>query len=226
MALLASSITVELELDGKVSKVDGRRMLSRKRNDQIRVLRSLNPGTHKPGCCVCCSAPSFCPLLSSCLFCDDAKYVASKREASKYVFIRENSVEWNDPEVVWMTGSCLGIDPCMYEVQDRTHVLYYDDPMFQEITDRTRCCNECRTCLCGGQGELIQLSSPCCCKMCYRSSFPCPCIPVCCPTNMFPCAMRREIHVQDASQALHEIKTALRNATMYDPLYSVSHEEA
>ena len=126
MALLATNIT--LDLDGSTSRIEGRRMLSRKRNNQIRVLRSLVPGETKSGCCVCCNAPSFCPMCSMCLCCDDAKYVASKRDASKYIFIRENSIEWNDPEVVWMTGSCLGIDPCLYDVQDRPHVIYYDDP--------------------------------------------------------------------------------------------------
>jgi hypothetical protein len=37
-------------------------------------------------------------------------------------------------------------------------VLYFDDKMFERISDQTRCCNECRTCLFGGKGDLHTLN--------------------------------------------------------------------
>ena len=158
-------------------------------------------------------------MCSALFCCDDAKYVVQKREASKYILVRENSVEWNEPEIVWQTGSFLGIDPCMYHVQDHSQVIYYDDPMFDAITDQTRCCNETRTCLCGGRGERIELTSTCCFGSCYRSSYPVPCVPVCVPTFLCPCARRREIYLADAAEGIHEIKKAVRNAREHDPFY-------
>lgn len=208
-----------IKMSSKTFRNEHRRMMSRRRGDAIRLLGSLPPGEHKSGCCVCCTAPSCCPMLSLCICCDDAKYVMQKRETSKYVFIRENSIEWNEPEIVWSKGPCFGVDLCKYDVQDRTQVMYYDDVMFEKITDKTRVCNESRTCLCGGRGERIELTSPCCYKCCYRAYFPCPCVPVCFPTSLFPCALRTEIFVQDASAGIHEIDRALREANEHDDLY-------
>jgi len=50
-------------------------------------------------------------------------------------------------------GLCCGVDPCEYDVQDNISVLYFDDKMFERITDQTRFCNECRTCMFGGKGK-------------------------------------------------------------------------
>ena len=137
----------------------------------------------------------------------------------QYVFVRENSVEWNEPEINWQEGNVCGIDPCMYGVQDNPQVIYYDDPMFDEISDKTRWFNETRTCLCGGHGERIELTSSCCYGLCYRASYPLPCVPICVPTSFFPCARRREIYLQDAAEGIHEMKKAVRNAREHDPLY-------
>ena len=60
------------------------------------------------------------------------------REASNYVYIREHSLEWNDPRIVLQKGNCFGVDPCLFDIQDHVTVLYYDDPMFDRITDQTR----------------------------------------------------------------------------------------
>ena len=208
------------------SKLDGnkvvnakRRMMSRRRADGIRLLRSLAPGQQKTGACVCCAAPSCCPMCSIFLCCDDAKYIAQKRDASKYVFVRENSLEWNEPEIVWKTGSCLGMDPCMYVIQDNPEVVYYDDPMFEEISDQTRWCNETRTCLLGGRGEVVRFTSTCFYGLCYRSAYPCPCVPVCFPRWLFPCARERELYLEDASEGIHAIRNAVRNAREHDTLY-------
>lgn len=59
-----------------------------------------------------------------------------KHESSKYVYIRENSIEWNTPAITVAQGACCGIDPCLYTVRDRVHVLYFDDPVLDHITDQ------------------------------------------------------------------------------------------
>jgi hypothetical protein len=112
--------------------------MSRKGKGKIKILQALAPGTATPGCFVCCSAPACCPILSMLPCCNDPEYIHVKRESSKYVFIRENSIEWNMPSVVMKQGSCCGVDPCIYEIQDNIKVLYFDDPTFNRISDQTR----------------------------------------------------------------------------------------
>ena len=119
-----------------------------------------------------------------------------------------------------MTGSCLGIDRvCMTFKTGRTSSTTMTRS-FQHMTDRTRWYNECRTCLCGRKRRTHPVKlTVLLCVMCYRSSFPCPCIPLL--SNLFlPMHVsRQELYVKDASQALTEIKTALRNATIRMILY-------
>jgi len=107
----------------------------------------------------------------------------------------------------------------MYVIQDNPHVMYYDDPMFSDISDRTRWCNEWRTCMFGGRGEVVRFTSACFYGLCFRSSWPLPCVPVCCPVACLPCAREREVYLDDAAAGIHEIKSALRNAREHDPLY-------
>jgi hypothetical protein len=141
-----------------------------------------------------------------------------RRESSKYVHIRENSLEWNEPVVAFKEGGCCGIDPCVYEVQDKVRVVYFDDPIFDGLTDKTRTCNETCTCLFGGRGERLQMSLSCCFNLGYRSQFPCLCVPKCCPMSMFPCVLRHEIYLEDAQKALYEIKQ-VRKAVLESPTY-------
>jgi len=203
---------------GTRHKVEGRAMLSREDAGLIKVRAILEPGSHTPSVLVCCSTPSCCPMFAGlCPCCDDADYVREKREASKYVLLRENSLEWNNPIVAMSNGSCFGVDPCLFVVKDSVHVVYFDDLVFATISDKTRCCNECRTCLCGGRGERIIIDQTCCFGLCFRSSFPClPCIPICCPPQFAPCAWRHELHVKDASLALYEIKAAIKSVMKSD----------
>jgi hypothetical protein len=208
-------------LSGNRVVKEGRRMMSRRRGDGIHLLRSLTPGEDTTGCCVCCSAPACCPMLSVMPCCDHSKYIVAHRDASKYVFVRENSLEWNAPEIVWESGSWLGIDPCMYTVLDNPQVVYFDDPIFDYISDQTRCCNETRTCLNGGNGEIVHLDSRCFWGMCYRSHSPCPCVPTFAPLACFPCARRKIIYLKDAAEGIHAIKQAVRNAREHDTLYHV-----
>ena len=196
------------------SKIKGRRMHSRADDMYLEIMDSLSPGKITNGCCVCCHAPSCCAICSLCPCCDDTEYILLKREASKYIYIRENSIEWNNPAVTFTSGSCCGIDPCLFDVNDRINVIYFDDPMLQRLANTTRTCNECRTCLCGGRGERIQISASCCCGLAYRATCPCPCmcVPICCPTALFPCAMRHEIYLEDANQGIYALKEAMRSA--------------
>ena len=87
--------------------------------------------------------------------------------------------------------------------------VYFDDPVFNRISDQTRCCNECRTCCCGGSGERIQIDSPCCFNICQRGSYPCPCVPICCPTAIFSCALKYELYVEDAQKGMYEIQQVI-----------------
>lgn len=192
--------------------IRARRMMSRKSVSAMGILTVLEPGEDVPGCCICCKAPACCPIFSILPCCDDAEYVVVKREASKYIFIRENSIEWNDPEIVLKNGNCFGLDPCVYDVQDHVKVLFFDDPVFERITDQTRMCNETRTCLCGGRGDRIQLDSPCFCGICYRASSPCLFVPICLPSSCIPCALRYEIYTTDAQKGLYEIKKVRSHA--------------
>jgi hypothetical protein len=195
-----------------------RKILSRRDVKSLGITSSLAPGQRIDGCLVCCAAPACCPMFSACPCCSDAKYIQLLRASSSYFYIRENSIEWNDPEIVMQRGPCCGVDPCLYEVQDNVKVLYFDDVMFERMTDQTRTCHECRTCLFGGKGERVQIDSPVCCSCCQRGSFPCLFVPVCCPSIICPCILRHEIYLEDAQKGLYEIKKA-RSATLKDSLY-------
>eukprot|EP01036_Dinobryon_divergens_P035343 gene35343-45772_t len=178
-----------------------RRVMSRKSLNSINLVGSI-----KPGAC-----------------CGDAEYIQVKRLASTYIHIRENSIEWNEPTVVMKPGLCCGVDPCEYDVQDNVSVLYFDDKMFERISDQTRCCNECRTCLFGGKGERVHFASPICCGCCQLAAPPCPClcVPVCCPQALCPCVLQKEIYMEDAQKGLYEIKKAVSGA-MTNELYNMN----
>jgi len=92
-------------------------------------------------------------------------------------------------------------------------VLYFDDPIFNRITDQTRLCNECRTYCCGGRGERVQIDSPCCFNLCHRSRPPCPVVPVCCPKLLVPCMLKYEIFLEDA-QVRYDLSYAFHMPSM------------
>lgn len=187
----------------------GRRMLSRKHKNHIGVSRTIKPGEPTDGCLVCCASPGCCPCCSLFPCCGDTVDVTSFKKSSQYIYIRENSIEWNGPEVIMKDGPCCGVDPCAYTIQDKVTVVYFDDIMMDRITDKTRCCNEMRTCLFGGKGERLSLDSPICCGACERASSPIFCVPVCCPTSVCPCIMKHEIYLDDAQQGLHDILNSI-----------------
>ena len=212
MQLEVSEEMISLENNVHSHANRGRRMMSRQSARAIDIVDQIRPGQQIDGCLVCCAAPACCPLFSACPCFGDAEYIRALRKASTYVYIRENSIEWNEPSLILKQGTCFGVDPCAYDIQDNVTVLYFDDVMFESITDQTRTCNECLTCLFGGRGERIRMDSPACCGCCQRASFPCLCAPTCCPSSIFPCLLRHEIYVEDAQKGLYEVKKARRKA--------------
>ena len=130
------------------------------------------------------------------------RYISDKFDASNFILIRENSVEWNKPKIVSAKGDCCGLSLCYYDIQDNISVIYYDDPMFESVSNKTRCCNESRTVCCGGQGERVRISSTFCNGLCIRGILPCPCVPnlpclECCPC-IECCALQANIYVKPA----------------------------
>ncbi len=77
----------------------GRKMLTREDEKSIRIIKSIPVGEDTFGCIACCHAPSCCALFSICPCCTNPEYIIHKRASSKYVYVRENSIEWNEPEV-------------------------------------------------------------------------------------------------------------------------------
>jgi hypothetical protein len=161
-------------------------MLSRVDQTSISIVKTITPGKKTNSCFVCCNAPSCCAICSICPCCDYSEFLVTRRESSKYFHVRENSIEWNAPEIIMRDGNCFGIDPCIFDVRDNAKVLFFDDPMFMQLTNTTRLCNEFWSCLCGGRGERLQISSTCCFGMGYRGKCPCLCIPICCPHGTIP----------------------------------------
>ena len=82
-----------------------------------------------------------------------------------------------------------------------------------------RYCNEFQTCLFGGQGERIQIDSPCCFSLFHRSSCPCICVPIFCPNMMAPCILNHNIYVRDAQKGKYSIDQA-RQAAHANSLYN------
>lgn len=194
--------------------------MSRHQKDHIDIAQSLKPGQITDSCFVCCSAPACCPLCSVvCPCCGDSEYILRQRAASTYIYLRENSLEWNEPTIMMQTGVCCGVDPCLFQVKDHVHVLYYDNDVFKNMTDQTRFCNECLTCLFGGSGERIRLNGPICCGVCIRGSCCCMYVPVCCPKACCPCMHRYDLYVEDAQKGLFEIKKA-RDAALSSDLHA------
>lgn len=184
MSIKSSSASSRLKSDSVACKEvrnNGRAIMSRLSASSVIITKSLETGKTVNGCFVCCNSPSCCAICSVCPCCDYSVYVVKRRESSKYVHIRENSIEWNTPEIIMRAGHCFGIDPCIFDVKDKVEVIYYDDPIFSLLRNTTRLCNEFRTCLCGGRGERLQISSTCCFGMGYRGTGLCPCVPICCP---------------------------------------------
>ncbi|GMI36650.1 hypothetical protein TrRE_jg3980 [Triparma retinervis] len=191
--------------------VADRVMMSRINASAITVTEIIPHGVTSYGCCACCYAPDSCPGCAVCPCIKDPKYIVKEMEASKYIYVRENSIEWNQPVKISKEGDCCGVSCCLFRAQDQISVLYFDDPLFDNITDKSRCCNDCITFCCGGEGELVQIDAKFCCGCCYRAIppffFGVPvCCGSCCPI------IKHKIWVAKASDAIRSIKGARDNA--------------
>ena len=113
---VASSITTrssskeEEEEEAEWRNVE-RPLYSRRRGNAMGIVGTLEPGAETACCLAICTAPTCCPMLSACLCCKEAAYITARKNASKYIWIRENSIEWNEPYISFAFGSCFGVDP-------------------------------------------------------------------------------------------------------------------
>jgi hypothetical protein len=71
-----------------------RKMLSLTSSDRIIILKQITPGKTTYGMCKCIHAPSWCWCCAALPCCKLPKDVVDKMEDSKYVYVRENSIEW------------------------------------------------------------------------------------------------------------------------------------
>jgi len=111
--------------------VEDRRMMSRVKGDRIRITHIIEPGERVKGCCTCFNAPKLLPMLSYWCCCFDyPKRVINKLNSSKYIYVRENSIEFNTPEVRAANGLWFGSACCELNVKDKVTVIYFDDMHF------------------------------------------------------------------------------------------------
>lgn len=168
---------------------------------------SIPPGQTQDSMLACCYAPAFCPCWSLLPCCLEAQYLRDKRNASRYILLRENSIEWNEPVCTSAPGPCwcCGVNWILYDVKDNVQVVHYDDPHIKRVRNGTRYCNYIRTQLCGGQEDEIHVEAPLRCCCCVRGSLPCPLIPVCflwscSPVRWCPCSLRKSFHVMSKNE--------------------------
>lgn len=205
--------------------VEDRLMLSLTSANKILITNTIVPGTREAGCLgPCCNSPDDCPLCAWIFPCgfDYPEYAIRKINASKYVRVRENSIEWNKPTVRF--AHCCKKD---LEVMDNVHVLYFDDSQFADIKANSRFCQDFRSFCCGGAGEPVDIEQTCCFGFCLRGRSSCVVfLPTFCPTESLsdgcccyvPChfwaelVARRVLWVEDANSAARIIKSARDNA--------------
>lgn len=153
------------------------------------------------------------------------------------IYIRENSIEYNQPTLQpaksndpVSTALCCGNSPTALVVRDGVSVVYFDDVLMDSVRDDTRPCHDCQTFCCGGRGEEVRLESRFCGDACYRGRWPggaadgwcccAPCVPVCCPECLCPCAARvREgfFCVANCARTCTCLKPLLASATSFVP---------
>lgn len=193
--------------------VEDRLMMSRANSSFITVTNVIPHGVKTYGCCACCYAPEICPGCAILPCMRDPKYIVKEMEASKYIYVRENSLEWNAPIMIQKEGNCCGSSCCYFRAQDNVNVIYFDDPLFDQISNQTPCCHDISTWCFGGEGELIEINSKFFFGMCYRAIPPFICgVPCCCRCCCKPFMISSEIQVDNAVEAIRDIKEARDNA--------------
>jgi hypothetical protein len=197
--------------------VEDRLMLSRTAADRVHITHTIEPGNREQGCLTCCFSPDYCPYCvhfgcggicttNSGCGCDYPEYAVNQLNASLYVNVRENSVEWNEPSLRYKR-CCSN----RMEVMDGVSVVYFDDSQFGEIRTRARWCSLFPTFCCGGKGEQLLIEKTCCCGICLRGKRLCcvlvpSCLGDCCCIR--DCVARRSIWVEDAEAAKRVISEA------------------
>jgi hypothetical protein len=173
---------------------------------KVKILNLIQPGKEETGCLTCFYAPPHYPAIIShitpCI--DYPEYILREVRASQYIYIRENSIEYNSPSIQPARSNnftqdilCCGNSSTDLVVLDHISVIYYDDILMDEVRNDTRICNPMQTFCCGGYGEEVRLESTFCGGLCYRvrgggsvgCCRPC-CVPVGCPDCLCPCAAR------------------------------------
>jgi len=184
-------------------------MLSLTAHDEIKILFHLPAPTPRPPPYRCFEAPSCC-LFGFCteLPCVGMpKSIIEKQNASRYVYVRENSLEYNNPKIKVANGLCCGYSCSDYRVEDHVSVIYYDDPHFQSLTNGSRSCDDWVAFCCGSPGERIIVESRFCCGYCRRGEAPCCVWPVCCPISCGKgCVYYHSIRVDSADVAIARIE--------------------
>jgi hypothetical protein len=178
----------------------------------VRLLHIITPGIRVKGCCECCHAPDYCPVLAYCCCFDYPAYIVNKVNSSRYIYVREHSVEWNNPLIQQDKGPCFGVSCCDLAVLDNVSVIYYDDLYFDTVRNGTRSCNDCQTFWCGGRGEKVTIQSRFCLGLCKRGRGSVCFVPSYCPTICCPCISSPELWVEDAESAVKLIQDARDSA--------------
>jgi len=201
--------------------VEDRLMLSRTSADRYRITHTIKPGSREQGCLTCCYSPDQCPFCvylgcggcfgadSGC-GCDYPEYAVKQMNASAYVVVRENSLEWNDP-VLRYKACCSN----RLEVMDRVSVMYFDDSQFVELRRRKRWCNLFTNFCFGGRGEQLLIEKSCCFGMCLLGRRNCCFLAPSCLGDLIcirGCVARRSIWVEDSEAAKRIITEARDNA--------------
>jgi len=209
-------------------------MISRSSGDRVKITHTIQPGDQETGCLTCFYSPPEYPILAKCPCFDYPEYIVNEMKASQYIYIRENSIEYNQPtlqpskaENHCSTILCCGHSPTTLIVRDQISTVYFDDVLMDAVRNDTRPCNPLHTFCCGGRGEEVRLESRFCYgDICYRgrsvgfehcgllNSCCCcvPCVPVCCPDCLCPCAARKTIYVEDAETAVKILSQARDDA--------------
>eukprot|EP01082_Thalassiosira_pseudonana_P003365 g2399.t1.1.5e174189 g2399 g2399.t1 contig12:17167-18054(-) len=186
--------------------VEDRPMISRSCGDRVKITHTIEPGKEETGCITCFYSPPEYPILAKCPCFDYPEYIVNEIKASQYIYIRENSIEYNQPTLQpskattpLTTIFCCGHSPSSLSVRDSITTIYFDDVLMDSVRNDTRMFHPLHTFCCGGRGEEVRLESRFCGDVCYRgrsldgfgSGCCClVCVPVGCPECLCPCAAR------------------------------------
>jgi len=179
---------------------------------QSKLPTLLNQEGEKRGASRAVTRPTTVPSLPPSSAATTIPNIVNEMNASRYIYVRENGIEWNSPSMQPAKGTCCGQSCTELAVMDNITVLYFDDINFDDVRNDTRCCNTCMTFCCGGRGEQVQIESTFCFSCCIRGRDNRTCIPVCCPDLCCPCIVKSELWVEDAPAAVKIIRDARDDA--------------